>query len=152
MASTFILEKTNPNRDSILENCVRFLRQLPDSKPWEITIKQKTKQRTLPQCRYLNGVAYKILAESVFDGSTRDEVSEFCCGQYFGWAAPTKKLNGDLERRPMRTTTTDENGNRDVLGGREFWDYVEYLQRMAAEQGVYIPDPREEIPEYARAV
>ena len=42
---------------------------------------------------------------------------------------------------PIRTTTEDEDGNRDVIDGEAFWDYVEWIQRGAARKGIVIPDP-----------
>ena len=42
---------------------------------------------------------------------------------------------------PIRTTTVDADGNRDVIDGDEFWPYVEFCQRVGARAGVVIPDP-----------
>jgi hypothetical protein len=46
---------------------------------------------------------------------------------------------------PVRTTTRDENGNRDVLNKQQFSDYVAFIQRFAASKGIFIPDP-EDVP------
>lgn len=104
----------------------------------EVLFRKRKRERTPPQCRYLNGVAYKLLSQHT--GYERDEISEYLCGSYFGWVE--KKLPGGRTRQvPRRTTTTDENGKRDVLGRVPFADYVAYVQRVGAKAGVFIPDP-----------
>lgn len=65
---------------------------------------------------------------------------EYLCGLHFGWK-PKRKPGGKVEDVPIRTTTTDADGNRDVIDGKAFWDYVEFIQRFGAERGVVIPDP-----------
>lgn len=73
-------------------------------------------------------------------GFEKEEIEEYLLGSYFGWVE--KKLPGNrVSSIPIRRTTTDEEGNRDVLEGRKFWDFVEWIQRVAARQGLIIPDP-----------
>ena len=107
----------------------------------------RKRERSHPQCRYLNGVAYKLLSDAT--GYERDEISEFCCGMYFGWIekkCPKTPANPKgIKSVPRRTTTTDENGERDVLSKTDFADYVARVQRFGAKHGVLIPDPD---PEY----
>ena len=146
--STFVLEKTNTNRSAIVDNACKFIHALPIEKNWEIVVKRKTKDRTIPQCRYLNGVAYALLSEHT--GHTRDEMSKYLCKRHFGTVTRLDP-GGVAEEWPLRTTTTNEHGRRDVLEGRSFWDYVEMVQAFGAGMGVYIPDPQGLIPEHARA-
>lgn len=131
------------NRDLVIPRVAAFLAALPNKKAWRICIKQEADDRTTQQNRYLNGVPYKLLGEHF--GYERDEISEQMCGLYFGWRekkVPRKPHNpAGIDDVPMRTTTTDENGERDVLNTRDFWTYVEFLQRFGAKYGVFIPDP-----------
>ena len=74
------------------------------------------------------------------DAADRDDVHEYLCGLHFGWK-PKRKPGGRTEDVPIRTTTVDADGNRDVIDGDEFWRYVEFVQRFGAKLGIVIPDP-----------
>lgn len=131
------------NRTSTVERLCKFLLALPE-KVYRVEVKEQRNTRSLQQCRYLNGVAYKLLSEAT--GYERDDISEYMCGQYFGWRTkkvPRKPGSSGTEDVPVRTTTTNEAGERDVLSKTEFVDFVEFVQRFAAERGIYIPDPDE---------
>ena len=137
----FILHAMDTNRVPILANAHRFLDSLPASKSWRIEVAQHTKSRTPPQCRYLNGVAYKLIGDAL--GFERDDISEYLCGEFFGWREKALP-GGRSEQVPIRTTTTDEDGKRAVLSVKQFAEYVEFCQRYAAEHGVFVPDPNED--------
>jgi hypothetical protein len=117
-------------------------------KALRITVEEARSERSIQQCRYLNGVAYKLIGDAT--GYERDDVSEFLCGAYWGWRekrVPKKPgCPGGTESVPLRTTTTNENGKRDVLTWDQFADYVAFVQRFAASKGIYVPDPD---PDYA---
>lgn len=131
------------DREPHIARIVACLRELPAKRAHRISIKQEADDRTTQQNRYLNGVPYKLLGSHF--GYERDEISEQMCGLYFGWRqkkVPRTPHNpAGIRDVPMRTTTTDENGERDVLDTRDFWEYVEFLQRFGAKYGVLIPDP-----------
>lgn len=134
----FVLHANDSVRVNVLANCKRFLDLLPASKSWRVEISQWSKSRSSAQCRYLNGVAYKLIGDAL--GFERDDISEYLCGQWFGWR--TKALpGGRSEQVPVRTTTTDQDGKRAVLSVKEFAEYVEFCQRFAAEHGIHVPDP-----------
>jgi hypothetical protein len=141
MADTFILPANDPQlRETRIGNLVRFLRQLPANCAWAVETKRHKRRRSDPQNRYLNGVAYKILAQAT--GYERDDISEYLCGQYFGWKE--KRVPGKrVVQVPIRTTTTNEGGRYAPLNTSEFAEYVAFVQRFGAEHGVYIPDPNE---------
>lgn len=136
------------NWSSRIAQIGKLLSGLSAGKTWEVVIRERRSTRSIRQCRYLNGVAYKLIGEAT--GYERDEISEFLCGAYYGWRekrVPKKPGCPDgVESVPVRTTTTDENGRRSVLSVTEFMDYVAFVQRFAASKGIYIPDPD---PEYA---
>jgi hypothetical protein len=142
MADTFILPANDPQlRETRIGNLVRFLRLLPANCAWAVETKKHKRRRSDPQNRYLNGVAYKILAQAT--GYERDDISEYLCGQYFGWKE--KRVPGKrVVQVPIRTTTTNEDGRYAPLNTSEFAEYVAFVQRFGAEHGVYIPDPNEE--------
>jgi hypothetical protein len=126
------------DRDAAITKLLPVLRLYQEGKPVNVKVSIARPERTLPQLRYLRGVAYKMLAESF--GFENDEISEYLCGIYWGWKP--KKLPGNRTCDvPMRTTTEDEDGNRDVIDGDVFWKYVEWIQRVGARQGIVIPDP-----------
>lgn len=136
----YVMHANDSDRDGISSNCVAHIAVLPKDKSFSVTIKPYAKPRTSPQCRYLNGVAYKIIGDQL--GFERDDISEYLCGEYFGWTS-VKRMAGYVNV-PIRTTTTDENGARDLLSRKEFADYVAFVQRWAmANKSIYIPDPNE---------
>lgn len=140
------------NRPEVIARISTCLLGLKAGKAYRITIKEDMDDRTSQQNRYLNGVPYKLIGE--LTGFERDEVSEQMCALYWGWRekkVPRTPHNpSGIRDVPMRTTTTDENGDRDVLDTKAFWEYVEFLQRFGAKYGVYIPDPDPSYSKLAR--
>ena len=130
-------------RETVIRRIFAELSALKPGKAYRVVVKEDTDDRTVQQCRYLNGVAYKLLSD--FTGYERDPISEYLCGLYWGWKqvrVPRTPSNPKgIEDKPIRTTTTDENGDRDVLDMQKFWEYVEFVQRFGAKHGVVIPDP-----------
>lgn len=123
-----------------LTRIVAYLSSLSKTKEFEIEVKEVRNTRSVQQCRYLNGVAYKLLSEAT--GYERDDISEYLCGKYFGTKQKLKP-GKRYEDVPLRTTTTNEQGKRSVLTTTQFMDYVAFVQRFGSEHGVYIPDPDE---------
>jgi len=110
-------------------------------KPHVLTIEPKKSARSLEQNAYLHGVCYKMVLDSGLreDGFVDADLNEFYCGEFFGW----KTLSG-LGRpkvKPVRTTTTDIYGKRNVLNKMEFSDFIAFVHQKAAERGIVIPDP-----------
>lgn len=135
---TFILHKHHPSRPQVLANIHQFVDRLPEGKSWRVEVKAYSRTRSTQQCRYLNGVAYKLLSDAT--GYERDDISEYLCGEYFGWK--DKRVPGKrVVQVPIRTTTTDENGNRSVLSKLDFAEYVDFVQRFGSNHGIHIPDP-----------
>lgn len=126
------------DRDAVIESLLPVLRSYQEGRPINVKVSIARPERTTPQLRYLWGVAYKLLAEKF--GYEPDEISEYLCGTYWGWK-PKKLPGGRSQEVPLRTTTEDEDGNRDVIDGQAFWDYVAWIQRVGARQGLVIPDP-----------
>lgn len=126
------------DRDATIRRVAEVLRFFQLGKPVNVKMTIARPERTVPQLKYLWAVPYRMLAEHF--GYEPDEISEYLCGQYWGWQ-PKKLPGGRTHDVPIRTTTVDADGNRDVIDGKEFWDYVEWIQRVGARHGIVIPDP-----------
>ncbi len=152
MSQSFILPKLL-NRAGQIARIAKFLAGLADGKAWRVEVTEARSERSIQQCRYLNGVAYKLLGDAT--GYERDEISEYLCGAYWGWKdkrVPKKpSCPSGVESVPVRTTTTDENGKRCVLNKQDFSDYVAFVQRFAAKRNIYVPDPDPDYEQHQEA-
>lgn len=131
------------DRRPVIEKIARYLAVLSTKKAYRLEVVEDRSERSTQQCRYLNGVVYKIIGDAM--GYERDDISEFLCGEYWGWhdkrVPKSPKFPYGIERIPVRTTTTNEQGRRDVLPWDQFADYVAFVQRLAAANNIYVPDP-----------
>lgn len=144
MSQKFILH-TDPTRGMILANAHAFLDRLPDTKAWQIEIKQYRKSRSDKQRNSLFGVAYKPIMEFVGLRGDKDkqELHTYFCGEYFGWTE-----GGSFSRkRPVRTTTKNERGEDDEIDTQTANDMYAFIQQRASEQGIYVPDPEPQVPD-----
>ena len=132
----FTLHKDD-SRDRVLGNLHGFIDRLPKTKAWKVEIAQSRKSRTDPQNHALFGVAYPALMEPT--GFTKDELHEAFCKRFFGTIE--REVMGQVVSKPFRTTTTDENGKRDVMPWDKFSDFYAMVQQVGAESGIYVPDP-----------
>ena len=102
--------------------------------PWKAT-------RSSEQNALLFGVVYPPIAEAM--GYEVADIHEYMLGAHFGWVdrkVPKTPRNPEgIESRPFRTTTTDENGKRNVLKKDEFTRFIGTVERIAAKAGVFIP-------------
>lgn len=134
--NTFIL--TAENRESIMARLTRFLHAWPREKPCLVTVEKFVRHRSNLQNNALWGVAYKVLSEAT--GFRPPELHEYFLGEHFGWEV--YDIMGMKKRRPRRTTTMNENGERDVLSTEAFCDFYAFIQQRAAETvQVNVPDP-----------
>lgn len=119
-------------------NAHAFIDALPETKDWQIEIKQYRHARTLSQNAALWACAYPPLMEYMGErgDKAKERLHEYFCGEYFGWVKP--KLG---QSRPRRTTTTNERGERDVLDTVQMSDFYAFIQQRGAEIGVMVPDP-----------
>jgi len=126
------------NSDLVRRNCNAFLASLPDTKSWQVEVKEYRQMRTTRQNAALWACAYPSLMEYMGERGekAKERLHEYFCGEYFGWVAP--KLG---QSRPARTTTIDEHGNRDVIDTAQMSDFYEFVQQRGADIGVMVPDP-----------
>ena len=133
----YVLNANGSERAQVLANLIAFAQRLPASKSWKVEIKEARKERTHPQNAALWGVAYPALVKAT--GYTPDELHEAFCKRFFG--TETKVVMGEQVSRPIRTTTTDANGEPDIMPTVDFADFYAMVQQVGAEAGVDVPDP-----------
>jgi hypothetical protein len=104
---------------------------------WEVV----KPERSSKQNRALFGHAYKVIAkETGLSGrADMEQLHTDFCRAYFGEVAVT--VLGRVHVKPRRTTTTDEQGKRDVISGAEFSVFYGDVERKAGEFGIWIPPP-----------
>lgn len=124
--------------DNVLSKALAFVAQLDHSKPHLLKVERWRRERSDLQNRALFGVAYKTLRDET--GNDVDDLHTYFCGEFFGWK--DYEVMGAMRRKPIRTTTRDENGKRDVISTQMLSDFYGFIQQRAAETvGVYVPDP-----------
>jgi hypothetical protein len=134
----FILHK-DASRARVLANAIAFLQGLSDAKAWRIEVKQFRRARTCEANAYYWGCVLPTIVREL--GHTSDDWHEMFCGEYFGWRR--LEIGQRSISRPLRTTTTDESGRRDVLDTTRFWQFADFAIQQAAAAGVYVPGPNE---------
>ena len=108
--------------------------------PLEVSSKPWKKTRSNEQNALLFGVVYPPIAEAM--GYEVEDIHVYMLGRHFGWVdakVPKTPRNPEgLESRPFRTTTRDENGKRNVLSTVEFSKFLDTVERVAAQAGVFV--------------
>ena len=108
--------------------------------PIDVECKPWRKSRTNEQNALLWAM-YAPIAEHM--GYDRNDVHEWMCGHFWGWkdiAVPKTPRNPDgLASVPVRSTTRDEHGKRNVIDRATFAKFVDMVDRVAAQAGVFIP-------------
>ena len=127
----------NEDREKVIASIRRFIFDLPTDKPYLIDITRLKKKRTSLQNRALWGCAYKVVCEET--GYHPEKLHELMCGEYFGWKR--ESLFGQITKVPVRTTTKDIDGERDVIDREELSKFYLAIQAFCAPHGVDVPDP-----------
>lgn len=143
-----LLPKEDRERRKVrAQRVATFLSGLDTGKAWEVLVRPFKRSRSNQQNRYERGVACFLLSQAV--GYEPEEIHDYLCGTYWGWkqvACPKTPNNPKgIRDVPIRTTTTNDRGERDVLSKTEFADFVAFIQRFGAKHGVMIPDPDPEL-------
>lgn len=129
------------DRADAIASLARLLEHFLPGRELEISIEEWKPERSSKQRNALFGCAYKALMEQMGLSGARekDDLHTTLCGSYWGWR--TVEVLGTARRVPVRTTTTNEKGRRDVISMREQLEFYEFIQRQAAEYGFCVPDP-----------
>lgn len=138
MTQPYVLNAGDANRSRVLANCIAFLQRLPAEKSWLIEVSPHRKERTSKQNRTLYGVAEATLAAFCgYRGADEKKALHLhLCGSFWGW-----RDDGLGLRLPIRTTTKNERGERDVIDTATAADFFEHIRQLAAEIGCDISDP-----------
>ncbi len=133
----FFLPRNQP-RGEALARIIRAIHALPADRLYAVEIKERKRGRTLQQNAYLWGVCYaEILRQGgeSLAGWEAEDIHEYMLGEWSGW----EELGGFGRKRlrPVKRSST--------LSVTEFMDYVDFIHRKAAELGIVIPDPNEEL-------
>ena len=136
IAQTFILPATD--RQRIADNLHAFVMQALPGKSLRVEVGEYRKRRSSEQNGATFGLAYKIIMEAtgLSGDAEKKQLHRDFCGDFFGWVD-----TGMGRRKPVRTTTTDERGERDVVNTQTMAQMYDFIQRKAAEFGIYVPDP-----------
>ncbi len=137
-AQTYQLNASGPERQGVTQRAHDFIDRLPADKSWVIEIKQYHKKRSLDQNAAIFGLAYKVIMEATgLEGDAeRKQLHRDFCGDFFGW------VTGPMgHRKPVRTTTTNERGDRDVIDTATMARMYDFIQRTAAGFGIDVPSP-----------
>lgn len=133
----YVLDPRDPDCDIYRANMSAFVdRLLAAGKRVRAEVGIYTKPRTDRQRKALFAAAYKPIMERMGLRGERDkdDLHAFWCGEYWGW-------HPELRNKPLRTTTRNERGERDVISTAEALDFYEFVQQRAAERGIDVPDP-----------
>lgn len=117
---------------------VHLLQTAAEQFDTEVVIRRHRLKRSDEQNAALWAVAYKTLRDAT--GNDPEDLHRYFCGEYFGWVE--YEVMGARRKRPRRTTTTNEDGHRDLITTLDFADFYNFVQQRSAETvGVFIPDP-----------
>lgn len=106
--------------------------------PLEIEVRRFQKKRSPEANAYLWGVCYPLMSDA--SGYEKDEIHYAMCCKYFG--TKVVEVMGEKFERPVRTTTTNEDGELEWLGVVEFAEFVDFVIREAAFwYDVIVPPP-----------
>lgn len=128
----FILPKLL-DRARAIERIAQFLAKLDTARAWTVSVEERRPKRSNQQNAYLWGVCYRELGKAL-PGWDAEDIHEYMLGEHFGW----ERIEGmgRVRLRPLKRSAR--------LSTTEFMDFVDFVQRKAAEHGVYIPSPNEE--------
>ena len=132
-APAFPLKVTRFNKSIILD----WINVLPEDASYVVDVYPPKKPRSGDQNAALFGLAYKVIREET--GNDVNDLHDYFCGEYFGWKETD--VMGAVKKKPIRSTTRNEEGKKDVLGTIEMADFFSFVQQRAGEIGIYIPDP-----------
>jgi len=121
---------TTLRRVGAIGRIATILGKLAQDKAWLVTVEEYKPRRSTQQNRYLWGVVYPALLAHL-DGWEAEDIHEYMLGECFGWE--TLQGFGRRRLRPMRRSSR--------MNKQEFSDFVAFIQRKAADMGVFIPDP-----------
>ncbi len=131
------VEVPQANRDNAIQRLAILVANFLPGRKLRVTVEVDHPTRSTLQVRALWGCAYRALEEQT--GNDSDDLHTFFCGEFFGW--DTYEVMGQPRKRPVRTTTTNEHGERDVIGTLLMAQFYDFIQKRSAQVGFDVPDP-----------
>lgn len=138
MSQRFFLHANDAGRDLVETNLHAFINRLPKDKPWVCVIDKLVKKRSPKQRKALFAAAYGPIMEfmGLRGEDDKNELHRFFCRKYFG-----EREDSIGRILPARTTTKNEQGEREEISMQTALDFYQFIQQFAAEQGIHVPDP-----------
>ena len=126
------------HREGAIDRVLNVLMTLPMDKAWRVEVKEAKSTRSEKQNNTLWWIYQTILemGGEPMGGWTKDDLHEFFLCSHFG--TEVHEVFGKKRQVPRRRSSK--------LGKLEFAQYVDFIYRFMAEQGVVLPDPD---PDYA---
>ena len=136
MSQVFVLPPET--RDRMIERISALLASCLPGQRVKVTVERYVKRRSDQQNRYLWGVVYPTIIREggeALRGWTSEDLHELFLGRHFGWE--TLEAFGEKRKRPLKRSST--------LSTVDFNEFIGSIQQFCAEQGVYIPEPNEDL-------
>ena len=131
MSQTFIHWPKDTAR-SVLGNAIALLGRLPSDKKWKVEISEYRETRSDLQNKALWGCAYKAIGEALgYDREDLEQLHEEMLCRCFG--STEREVMGLVRKVPNRRSSKLDRG--------DFARFYEFIQREAAQYGVFVPDP-----------
>lgn len=125
------------NRESAIKRLSTLVLNFLPGARLTVTVERDVPTRSTLQNKALWGCAYKALEEQT--GNEPEDLHRYFCGEFFGWQK--YEVMGAWTKRPVRTTTTNEAGERDVIDKMRMAEFYDFIQDRAARVGFDVPDP-----------
>ena len=132
-----IFQIPSDKRDAVVSNLAGFVLKYLPGKQLRVSVDRITNRRTNQQNRALWGCAYRALSDQT--GNDMEDLHLYFCGEYFGWN--NVLVMNQRRHKPIRTTTHNEHGERDVISTIELAAFYAFVQQRSAQLGYDIPDP-----------
>lgn len=115
----------------------RFVLACLPGKPLTVTVSPVKNERSSKQNKALFGHAYECIRRAY--GCDKEDLHNDFCIAFFGQRV--QSVFDWNTRKPIRTTTHDADGNRDVISAELFSQFYAEVERKGAEFGLFIPSP-----------
>lgn len=135
--NTSCLLRKGRYREQDTDRALQAIMELPKDRDYRQVLEPAKSKRSLSQNAYLWGVCYTTILEQggeTLAGWTSQDLHDYFLGEHFGWE--TLEAFGRKRMRPIRRSSK--------LTKFEFMQFVDSIQRRAADLGIYIPSPNEQ--------
>ena len=145
MSKTTLLKQVyypDDRPEQTADKTARLIASLHKEFAVEVEIKRHAKKRSPEANAYLWGVCYPLLSDA--SGYEKEELHYVMCCKFFG--TKVVEVMGERYERPVRTTTTNEDGELEWLDSATFAQFVDFVIREGAlwyDVAIPPPSPKE---------